>query len=72
MPYKQFTSKNLPKALSKPLLVDSNGLPRYWVSIWSALFAHDLELSTESKKLRYVESLYVFADDLHHNGYCSG
>lgn len=69
MAYKQFRSIELPKALSHPVLVDANGLPRYWAAIWSALTSHELELSTEVKKLRYIESFYAFADELHGCGY---
>ena len=69
MAYKQFRSAQLPKALSHPILVDANGLPRYWATIWGVLRSHELELSTEAKKLRYIESFYIFADDLHESGY---
>lgn len=69
MAYKRFRYIQPPQALSRPVLVDKFGMPRYWAVIWSALKSHDLELSTEAKKLRYIESLYTFADELHGNGY---
>lgn len=50
-------------------MLDANGLPRYWATIWSALAAHHLGAATEAKKLRYIESLYDFADRLHGNGH---
>lgn len=69
MTYKRFISTDLPKTLLRPILVDSKGLPRYWVVIWSSLNLHNLEPSTESKKLRYIESLYAFTDDLYGIGF---
>lgn len=72
MAYKQFKFIQLPNALSRPVLVDANGLPRYWPIIWSALNSHELGVSTEAKKLRYIESFYAFADDLYDPGYLDG
>lgn len=59
----------MPASLHGPILVDSTGLPRFWVTVWSLYASADLALSTETKKLRYIESLYVFVDSLHGPSY---
>lgn len=69
MPFKKIIHVKIPAALIKPILVDANGLPRYWSVVWSSLFTHNLELSSETLKLRYIESLYMFADKLKRIGY---
>lgn len=69
MPYKKFTHVKIPAALNKPILVDKNGLPRYWSAIWTSLFTHSLESSSETIKLRHIEALYTFADNLNRAGY---
>lgn len=51
------------------MLLDANGLPRYWATVWAALVAYHLEPATVSIKLRHIESLYHFADQLHGNGH---
>lgn len=55
---------SIPPALRGPMLVDSMGLPRFWVSIWSFYQLADLANSSKEKQLRYVENLYEFADNL--------
>ncbi len=70
MAFKQFSRTVIHhQALQSPVLLDSYGLPRYWATIWASISAQDLAPSTESKKLRYIEALYVFSDDLHYSGY---
>lgn len=70
MPYEQLSTTLLvPKVLKAPLLTDDFGLPRYWATIWASLNAKDLAESTEMKRLRYIEALYVFCDGLHGDGY---
>jgi integrase len=69
MAFKQFNSNDLPKTLSRPILVDAMGLPRYWAVIWATLNLHHLEPSTETKKLRYLETFYAFADSLYGLGF---
>lgn len=69
MPYKQFSKTVLPVSLRKPVLVDSNGLPRYWVLVWSSLFTHNLKETTIKVKLSHLESLYEFADNLKGYGF---
>lgn len=69
MPFKQFSNIKLPVSLRKPLLVDSNGLPRYWLIVWSSLFTYELKDSTIRVKLAYIENLYQFTDNLNGNGY---
>jgi hypothetical protein len=58
----------LPPTLKGPLLVDAQGLPRYWPTVWSTLFLDDLQLSTRSEHLRYIEALYSFVDHLEGQG----
>ena len=70
MPYLQLSSDlPVPKALKASLLTDNLGLPRYWATIWSVLFAQALAPSTQVKRLRYIEALYAFCDDRHGSGY---
>lgn len=65
----KYSDSSIPPSLRGPILVDSMGLPRFWVTVWILYASADLALSTESKKLRYIESLYVFADSLHGPSY---
>ena len=58
----QLLTPDTPPSLRGPLLVDENGLPRYWVTIWSTLVAAHLAESTQIKKLRHIEDLYRHAD----------
>ena len=69
VPFKKFKLVKIPAALDKPILIDANGLPRYWSVVWSSLFAHSLELSSQTSKLRYIEALYLFGDKLKRIGY---
>lgn len=66
---RKYSDSSIPPSLRGPMLVDSMGLPRFWVTVWTLYASADLALSTESKKLRYIESLYVFADSLHGPSY---
>lgn len=66
---RKYSDSSIPLSLRGPMLVDSMGLPRFWVTVWTLYASADLALSTESKKLRYIESLYVFADSLHGPSY---
>ena len=70
MPFLQFSnSARIPETLRSPLLTDRLGLPRFWVTVWSAFSTRSLALSTETKKLRYIESLYTFTDETYGQGY---
>lgn len=65
MPYKQFNNDlPIPKSLLSPLLIDAIGLPRYWVTVWSVLWTQDLAASTEMHRLRHIETLYAFGENL--------
>lgn len=69
MPYRNpINSLHVPDQLCSPLLTDENGLPRYWVTVWSILRTNDLAVSTEMQRLRHIEALYVFADQMHGPG----
>lgn len=48
------------------------GLPRYWAAVWSTATAVALADSTRLKKLRYLDSLYQRADELHDCGTLGG
>ncbi len=53
----------VPAPLRGVLLVDNaQRLPRYWAIVWSLMSSHDLAKSSQVKKLRYIENLYVHAD----------
>ena len=70
MAFKQFSSSvTLHQALEPPLLLDDIGLPRYWATVRAAVSSRDLAVSTETKNLRHIEALYVFADDLKYQGF---
>lgn len=69
MPYRNpVSSSHIPDQLCSPLLTDENGLPRYWVTVWAILRTNDLAVSTEMQRLRHIEALYVFADQMHGPG----
>ena len=70
MTFKQFSAATeLHQVFRSPVLLDHVGLPRYWATAWASLNSRDLAPSTESKKLRYIEALYVFADELNSPGF---
>lgn len=56
------TDPLVPPVLRNVLLVDGQGLPRYWSSIWALLTSADLAKSSQVKRLRYVDALYIHAD----------
>lgn len=60
----QLRSSRIPTGVRGPTLFDPSGLPRYWPTVWAAFLPGDLAETTVTTKLRYVESLYSFADDL--------
>lgn len=61
--FKRLTSDFLPPALRQDFLVDQTGVPRYWATIWSTLTLNDVAPSSREKKLRFLDSLYVHADE---------
>src|SRR5260370_22481057 len=62
--FQQLNGNLVPAALRGPALVSKTGVPRYWSAIWCAMSASDLADSTLTQRLRYVEDLYVHADEL--------
>ncbi len=66
--YSYLSKNNIPIELSGPLLINQNGIPRYWATIWSIFSSGTLAPSTLEKKLRFIETLYVFVDDLNGPG----
>ena len=56
-------SADVPKTLQGPALFDSQGLPRYWASVWASLMPADGAVSTATAKLRSLEKLYSYADE---------
>lgn len=64
MPYLQLSHPSIPRALRGPTLVDSQGVPRYWANVWSAMSLEQLADSTRISKLRHLEALYIHADEL--------
>lgn len=61
--FKRLTSDFLPSTLRQDLILDLHGVPRYWATIWAALTLNDVAPSSREKKLRFLESLYVHADE---------
>lgn len=69
MPFLQLSNALvIPSHLKTPLLTDNLGLPRYWAVVWSSIKGKDLAESTEVKRLRYIESLYLFNESIHEIG----
>lgn len=67
---RQLTDSQVPSALRGALIVDDRyTLPRYWATVWASMASSGVAVSTQIKRLRYVESLYCHADDLF--GACS-
>jgi len=60
----QLSNSLVSRDLHGPILVDANGLPRYWATVWSTLSTAQLADSTHIKKLRCIEGLYQHADNL--------
>jgi integrase len=60
----QLVGSHIPLGLSGPVLVDRHGLPRYWAAVWSAAVTGALADSTHIKKLRYIDNLYQYGDEL--------
>lgn len=62
---RQLVDPVVPRPLRGVVLVDDvQRLPRYWASVWAFMANHDLAASSQVKKLRQIESLYVHADRL--------
>lgn len=61
---KKYSGPSIPPSLRGPILVDSSGLPRFWVTVWSLYVYADLASTSKEKQLRHIESLYEFADRL--------
>ncbi|MDP1941800.1 MAG: hypothetical protein Q8K54_14285, partial [Gallionella sp.] len=59
---RKYSGSTTPPSLRGPMLVDSEGLPRFWVTVWSLYVSADLANSSKEKLLRHIESLYEFAD----------
>lgn len=49
-------------SFQRDILLDSYGLPRYWVTIWSMFRLNGLAESTIEKNLRYIDSFYEYSD----------
>lgn len=64
MPVRHFSRLQLPRALAAPVAVSKAGIPRYWASVYALRNWSDLAPSSIRKKLRAIESLYSFADNL--------
>ena len=57
-------SKDLPNSLCGPIILDAAHIPRYWGTIWALYSTSGLSFSTKLKKLRYLEELYQFTDNM--------
>lgn len=63
--FKSLAVPSVPNVLRSPVLLDTNQMPRYWATIWSALTSTGAAPATQSKKLRAIESLYQHVDTLY-------
>jgi integrase len=50
----------------QPVLVDKQGLPRYWAAVWALLHTGGLASSTVLDKLRHIEAVYDHAHSIDH------
>jgi integrase len=57
---------NIPDKLHGKILVDRNGIPRYWAAIYSTFFLSHLAQSTLDRKLRFIDQLYEFSEITFH------
>ncbi len=62
--FTQLNAEIIPQQLRGVALVGTNQMPRYWPNIWILMAGHDWATSTQTVRLRYVESLYEHADRL--------
>jgi integrase len=60
--FTQLTAEIIPQQLRGVAVVGTNQMPRYWPNIWILMAGHDWATSTQTVRLRYVESLYEHAD----------
>jgi integrase len=54
----------IPQCLRGTLLVDGCGLPRYWATVWAQFTLADLAELTRLEKMRAIERLYAYAEEL--------
>ncbi|WP_201314370.1 site-specific integrase [Dyella sp. EPa41] len=66
--FKRLSMEGLPNRLRGPLLVDDQGIPRYWATVWGILTLNDAAPSTQEKRLRHVDDLYRHADRVFGHG----
>ena len=60
--FKRLSMESLSNRLQGPLLVDCQGIPRYWATVWAILTLNDAAPSTQEKRLRHLDDLYRHAD----------
>jgi integrase len=66
--FKNYRGRLIPHTLSGPVLIDSLGLPRFWITVWSLFNSSDLANSSKVKQFRYLEAFYEFSDQLKGSG----
>lgn len=54
----------IPNLLQGPYLIESTGLPRFWITVWSFYSLNDLAITSQIKQLRYIEAFYTFSEQL--------
>lgn len=64
MTVQHIRSPNLPADFNSIVVTDKRGLPRYWSTMWKALYGNTLRNSTLSGKLAAIDRLYRFVADL--------
>lgn len=65
---KNYSGSLIPHTLSGPVLIDSMGLPRFWITVWSLYKSSDLANSSKIKQFRHLEAFYEFSDQLKGSG----
>ena len=66
--FKSLSSAIIPSTLRGNVLVDEHQIPRFWATIWAVMSNFDLAHSTQMKKLRHIETLYLHAENLYGYG----
>lgn len=53
--FKSLNGSLIPNSLRGPLLIETTGLPRFWITVWAFYSMKDLADASKIKQLRYIE-----------------
>jgi len=66
--FKSLNGSLIPNSLRGPLLIETTGLPRFWITVWAFYSMKDLADASKIKQLRYIEQFYTFSEQLKGSG----